>query len=192
MNQQVTLYAAAARGSNGEPGLPVAVLTMWAALRALSGEELDKAQQIAQKVTHLVAVPYQQGIAENMLLGFADDVGLRTFQIAYVYDPVGEEHRELRMLCWELGQNAGALSTEYIPTPEGNVFSRYYPGQSPNGVLTTFTFAGTAGSNLEFELFWNGLLQDEGPDYSITIGGGVTTVTMTLPPQTGDKLIAYF
>jgi len=71
-------------------------------MRALAGEELDKAQQIAQESTHLVTIPYQLGIAENMLLFFEG----RFFQIKHIEDP-DEMHIELRMFCAEIGQNAG-------------------------------------------------------------------------------------
>jgi SPP1 family predicted phage head-tail adaptor len=78
----------------------------WAAMRALAGQELDKAQQIAQKSTHLVNIPYQPGVNESMTVTLLEGGNKRTFQIEYIEDP-DELHYELRMMCFELNQNAG-------------------------------------------------------------------------------------
>jgi SPP1 family predicted phage head-tail adaptor len=106
MRNQFTLYGPGPRGSNGEPGLPSPVATVWAAIRALTADELDKAHQIAQRVTHLVTMAYLTGVSEGMQLGFQDGGLLRMLQIAAIEDP-DEQHWELRLTCWEVGQNAG-------------------------------------------------------------------------------------
>lgn len=103
MSRLVTLYQPGQRNpADGTSTGPEPFVQSWAAIRALAGEELDKAQQIAQESTHLVAVPYQHGITENMLVVFEG----RTFQIKYIEDP-DEMHWELRLFCAETGQNAG-------------------------------------------------------------------------------------
>lgn len=72
--------------------------------------------------------------------------------------------------------------------------TRYYPIQTPNGVITVFSFSGVAQSSSQFQLFWNGLLMNEGTnnDYTIVISFIATTVTLYRAPQTGDAIIAYF
>jgi SPP1 family predicted phage head-tail adaptor len=81
----------------------------WAAIRSLSGQELLKAQQIAQKSTHLVTIPYQPGVLESMVLTINDGGITRTWQIETIEDP-DERHVELRMMCFEMNQNAGSAS----------------------------------------------------------------------------------
>lgn len=103
MSRQVTLYQAGQHNvSDGSTLPPEPFITSWAAMRALGGDELDKAQQIAQESTHLVVIPYQRGITENMLVEFEG----RFFQIKFIEDP-DELHWELRLFCSERGQNAG-------------------------------------------------------------------------------------
>ena len=79
----------------------------WAAMRSLAGQELDKAQQIAQRSTHLITIPYQQGVAQNMTVSFNENGNTRKMQIEFIEDP-DERHVELRIMCFELNQNAGA------------------------------------------------------------------------------------
>lgn len=106
MSRQVTLYQPGQRNaSDGSTAPPDPFVVSWAAIRALGGDELDKAQQIAQETTHLVAIPYQRGITEAMLVNFEG----RFFQIKYIEDP-DEMHWELRLFCAEIGQNAGQQS----------------------------------------------------------------------------------
>ena len=81
----------------------------WAAVRALTAQELPKAQQIAQRVTHLVTVPYQPGILESMQIGMYEAGTLRMMQIAGIEDP-DERHVELRIMAYEINQNAGMAS----------------------------------------------------------------------------------
>jgi SPP1 family predicted phage head-tail adaptor len=106
MTRQVTFFLPGERSTvDGTTGAPVAYGTSWAAIRALQGAELDKAQQIAQKVTHLVAVPYQPGVIESMTLQYEE----RFFQVIAIEDP-DEMHIELRLYTMEIGQNAGQQS----------------------------------------------------------------------------------
>lgn len=106
MTRQVTLYLPGIRSPlDASTGPPAAYGTSWAAFRALQGQELDKAQQIAQKVTHLVVIPYQPGIVESMTLQLEQ----RTFQTMAIEDP-DEIHIELRLYVMEIGQNAGQQS----------------------------------------------------------------------------------
>lgn len=99
----ITLNAPGTRNTNGGNNAATAFGSCWAAIRALSGQELFKAQQIAQTVTQLVTVKYQTGITENMTITLADG---RVFQIRSIQDPYNTKV-ELRILCDEPGQNAG-------------------------------------------------------------------------------------
>ncbi len=80
----------------------------WAAMRSLAGQEIDKAQQRAQRSTHLITIPFQRGVLESMVVLMNDDGNARRFQIEYIEDP-DERHFELRMMCFEMNQNAGAI-----------------------------------------------------------------------------------
>jgi SPP1 family predicted phage head-tail adaptor len=107
MNRQVTFASPAARASDGTGGTGyTAAFSCWAAIYALAGIELDKPQQIAQKVTHLVVINYRLGIQENMQIQYIDGGVTRTFQIVTIDDP-DEQKWQLKILCFEMGQNAG-------------------------------------------------------------------------------------
>jgi head-tail adaptor len=106
MNRWITFYNSA----NPTAGIAAnPFVDSWAAVRAISAQEMDKAQQIAQRVTHLFAVPYQPGILESMQIGMYEAGTLRMFQIAGIEDP-DEMHFELRIMAFEINQNAGAAS----------------------------------------------------------------------------------
>jgi len=81
-----------------------------------------------------------------------------------------------------------------VNTGTSTALTRYYPTQNPDGVLTAFTFAAAANSPSQFQLFWNGLLMNEGvsADYTISIGFNTTTVALYRAPDPGDAIIAYF
>lgn len=81
----------------------------WAALRALTAQELDKAQQIAQRVNLLVTIPYQPGVLESMLFGYYEQGFQHLLQIAAIEDP-DNRHVELRMTCFEINANVGEAS----------------------------------------------------------------------------------
>ena len=104
MNREIQLFSPGVRdSSDGSTGAPSFYGKSWAAIRALQGQEIDKAQQIAQKATHLVVVPYQLGIVESMTLV---DQDLGSHQIMAIVDPDGL-HVELHLYTMEIGQNAG-------------------------------------------------------------------------------------
>lgn len=105
MNRWITLLQPGQKLGDGSTGAPSPVWSGWAALRALAGAELDKVQQIAQKVSHLVAIAYQQGVEENFIVTLNDAGTLRTFQINFIEDP-DELQRELRLYCMELGTSS--------------------------------------------------------------------------------------
>ena len=109
MNHQVTFCTPGARDAQGKAGPPSAAVSCWAAIFALSGSELDKAQQIAQKVSHLVLINYRMGVQENMIVQYIDGGVTRTFQIAEIEDP-DEQRWQLKVYCFEMNQNAGGAS----------------------------------------------------------------------------------
>src|ERR1700677_4747922 len=88
MNKQVTFYSPGAKSAaTGQAGPALAAFACWAAIYALAGDELDKAQQIAQKTSHLVVINYQFGLENNMTLQYLDAGATRVFQVADVNDP---------------------------------------------------------------------------------------------------------
>jgi head-tail adaptor len=91
----------------GQPASPY--VDTWAAFRALSAQEIDKAQQIAQRVSGLFTVPYQPGISESMQIGMYENGTLQMFQIAGIEDP-DNRHFELRCMVFEINQNTGSAS----------------------------------------------------------------------------------
>jgi SPP1 family predicted phage head-tail adaptor len=105
MSRQVTLYYASAgrNTTDGGPLPPSPAFTTWASIRALQGEELDKAQLIAQEADHLVHIPYQFPVTLDMTVGFEG----RTFEIKYIEDQ-DELHFFLDLYSAEIGQNAGS------------------------------------------------------------------------------------
>jgi SPP1 family predicted phage head-tail adaptor len=105
-NRQITLFLPGLRDAgDGSTGPPAAWGTSWAAKRPLQGQEIDKAQQIAQKISGLWVIPYQLGILESMTFTIEG----RTFEIAAIDDP-DEQHIELHVYAFEVGQNAGQQS----------------------------------------------------------------------------------
>ena len=105
-NRWVT-FCTAANIAAGVPASPA--FTSWAAIRGLQGREIDKAQQIAQQASHLVTVPYQLGVSSAMTIQLEEGGSTRNFQIVDIEDP-DERHIELRIMCSELGTNAGGAS----------------------------------------------------------------------------------
>lgn len=110
MNRRVTFYAPGVRNpKDGTSGPPQAAFETWAAIYALAGAELDKAQQIAQKASHLVVINYQVGVQQNMTIQYLDGGATRVFQIEAIEDP-DEQRWQLKIYAFELGQNAGGAS----------------------------------------------------------------------------------
>jgi hypothetical protein len=111
LNKWVTFCSPAPRSPvDNSPGQPSAAFTCWAALFALAGDELDKAQQIAQKVSHVVFISYQLGVLENMIIQYLDGGVTRSFQIAAIEDAAAEMRMQLKIYAFEIGQNAGSAS----------------------------------------------------------------------------------
>jgi SPP1 family predicted phage head-tail adaptor len=110
MNRWVTFYnpgMAFQSGPNvGQIGPPMAAFNTWTALFAVSGAELDRAQQIAQKSTHLCLIPYQLDVEPGMTIQYLDGSDDRVFQIEFVEDP-DEQRWQLKIYCFEINQNAG-------------------------------------------------------------------------------------
>ena len=104
LNRQVTIYLTGQRDSTSGAIIPPDPIgpPVWASIRALQGQEIDKAQQIAQSVSHLVTISYQYGLSESMLVSFEG----RMFQIKYIED-IDERHMQLLLFCDEVGQSAG-------------------------------------------------------------------------------------
>ena len=110
MNRLVTFYSPGAKDAQGNAGLPSpAFPAVWAALYALSGDETDKAQQIAQKVTTLLVINYQLGVQENMTVQVPEGGITRTLQIAAIEDPDGQKW-QLKIYCFEINKNAGSAN----------------------------------------------------------------------------------
>lgn len=109
MKDWITFYGAAARNGDGSNGQPQALFASCAAIAALAGEELDKAQQIGQKLSHVIVIPYSDGLVQGGTIEFIDGSGNpRWFQIVTAEDP-DEQRWQLKVYCFEMGQNAGAI-----------------------------------------------------------------------------------
>jgi|SRR5579863_4169338 len=109
MNRWIEFYSPGARNADGSSGPPGAAFSTWAALYALMGDELDKAQQIAQRVSHLAVISYQLDVEENMTIQFNEAGQTRVFQIAAI-DDTDELHWQLKIYCFEINQNAGGAN----------------------------------------------------------------------------------
>jgi SPP1 family predicted phage head-tail adaptor len=104
LSRQVVLMQPGGRNTaDGSTFPPSPAITTWADIRSLRGEELDKAQQIAQETEHIVSIPYQIGVTLAMTVQFEN----RSFQIKYIEDE-DERHIFLDLYCAEIGQNAGS------------------------------------------------------------------------------------
>ena len=110
MNRLVTFYSPPAKDLQGKVGNPSpAFPAVWAALYAISGDETDKAQQIAQKVTSLLVINYQLGVQENMTVEVPEAGYMRTLQVAAMDDPDAQKW-QLKVYCFEINQNAGGAN----------------------------------------------------------------------------------
>jgi SPP1 family predicted phage head-tail adaptor len=105
MSRQITLYTPGSRAEDGGNVPPTPFCTSWASIRSLRGEELDRADLIAEAVELTVRIPYQIGIASNMLVGFE----LEMWKITHIEDQ-DRMHIFLDLFCAEIGQNAGQQS----------------------------------------------------------------------------------
>lgn len=103
------------RTAGGEFLPPVTFATAWAAITALSGRDLERAQQVVAEVSHKVIIRYMSGVVAKMLVqlegstcGAAATSGPRQFIIEAVLDP-DENQVELWLLCHE--RNDGVVQT---------------------------------------------------------------------------------
>lgn len=107
MNRRFTFYSPGVRSLvDGSTGQASAQFEVWGALYGLSGAEADRAQQIAQKLSHLLVIGYRLGLAENMTALYLDGAARRVFQIVVIKD-WSEQRQQLFIYCNELGQSAG-------------------------------------------------------------------------------------
>jgi len=101
---RITLYSPGDRDVNtGKTSPPSAYGERWAKIRAMSGNELLKAQQIAQTVSQLIKIRFERGITANMTAKTLDG---RTLLVKFIEDPDNRQW-ELWLYCEEIGQNAG-------------------------------------------------------------------------------------
>ena len=103
LSRWVTIFQPGARASDGGASPPDPNFSTWASISALGGSELDKAQQIAQEVEHLITIPYQTGIRNDAQVKFEN----RMFLVKFIEDE-DENHVFLDLYCCEIGQNAGS------------------------------------------------------------------------------------
>lgn len=80
------------------------------------------------------------------------------------------------------------------PCGGGGVLPEYSDGEAPSGVINgsnvTFTLLNTPFPVASLQLYLNGLLMDQGADY--TISGSTITFALASTPQTGDVLLANY
>lgn len=87
---------------------------------------------------------------------------------------------------WRIFETCNNQWTQAAAAPGGKP-QKWIPAETPDGNNKTFTF-GAALNALSLQVFWNGILQSDGDDYTLS----VNQVTMVIAPAIGDKLIAYF
>ena len=73
------------------------MITVWAVVEPLRGNERYTAQQVQAELTHKVTIRYKPGIKPDMRLKYGD----RILEIEAVID-VEERHRWLELLCSEV------------------------------------------------------------------------------------------
>lgn len=171
MRYLVTLYEPGLPGPDGGATPDSPVLTCWAEVRALHGAELDKAQQIAQTVDHLVSMPYQVGPNENQLVGFQG----RKLQIKYIEDE-DEGRMFLDLYCEEIGQNAGQDVNWAQPLPGTPAVPSAPPLCAPAALQWTLYNANSG--------------VPPGALVGVKADGGSAGITLTLEGQEGELLYA--
>lgn len=73
-----------------------------ACVETLSGRELERAQMIDPRTTHLVRLRYRTDFLAGMTVTYHDGRrGDRDFEVVAPPQDVGEHHRELHLLCKE-------------------------------------------------------------------------------------------
>jgi SPP1 family predicted phage head-tail adaptor len=108
MRQVVTLYAMTPGTSDGMGGTTGAsesvVATTRAAVEPVTSRERDQAMSVQTERTHRVNLRYRPGITETMTVG----LGSRRFRIVGIRD-LDERHRELELVCVEIGSDGVAV-----------------------------------------------------------------------------------
>ncbi|WP_434642754.1 phage head closure protein [Thermoanaerobacterium thermosaccharolyticum] len=75
------------------------IVTVWAAIEPLRGNERYTAQQVQSTLSHKVTIRYREGIKPQMRLTYKG----RVFEVESVID-VEERHQWLELLCSEVVQ----------------------------------------------------------------------------------------
>jgi len=101
MTQEITFLEPGPRNPDGSDGDPVPFAISWASVKSLFAQQIKEGQNVVKQVTHLVVIPYLEGLNEAMQV----QVESRVWQIVGIEDP-DERHVELRVLCVERDQNA--------------------------------------------------------------------------------------
>lgn len=172
MRYWITFYDPGQPGYDGGAAPDSPAFSTWADIRALHGEELDKAQQIAQEIDHLIGIPYQIGPNENQIIGFQG----RKFQIKYIEDS-DESRMFLDVYACEIGQNAGQDTSTAAPPPPGA------PGPAPSAPSS-----GPGG--LVWTLYNANAGVPPGALVGVKADGGADGITLTLEGQEGELLYA--
>ncbi|WP_410496488.1 phage head closure protein [Cellulosilyticum sp. ST5] len=73
------------------------VITVWAEISPMSGQQFFAAKQINSEITHNVYIRYREGLKPNMRVLFKG----RVFEILYIMN-IKEENRLLQIYCKEL------------------------------------------------------------------------------------------
>ncbi|MFO0939829.1 MAG: phage head closure protein [Pirellulales bacterium] len=73
---------------------PVAVV--WAEVRQINGQEIERAKQMLATCSHMIAIRYREGVTTSMRVKFGD----RQFEIRAVLD-ADSGGRELQLVCGE-------------------------------------------------------------------------------------------
>lgn len=135
---------------------PVAFLTTWAKVEALTGKELYKAQQRVADVAHKVTIRYRAGIASQNLV----DVKGRIFLVEYIVN-VNEQSTYLEMFCSE--KNDGKQMQPALFLVSGQI--------TPNGSGASVAFTGGPSSVT--------VTADGSGNFSALLLNGTYTVTPT-------------
>ena len=93
---EIEIMNVPARSNDGGYAAATLFSKSWAAIRALQGRELDKAQQITQEAQYMITVPYLEGLSEAMTIVHTNTGS--EYQILAVLDPDGMRV-EQRCIC---------------------------------------------------------------------------------------------
>lgn len=74
-----------------------AFATVWAEVRQINGQEIERARQMTAQASHVIAIRYREGVTEAMRVKFGD----RTFEVRAVLD-ADSSRREMQLVCGEV------------------------------------------------------------------------------------------